>query len=132
MLYYFTMLTFERKIINHFCKDIVKNYLQHILAIYLFGSRATKTAKFDSDYDFLIIVDIKNILLKKQIYDLAYEFLLKYQADISLKIVTIEQWSEMKQIFTPFYKNVITKGEKLWEKESRSSLLSEFKNQRLS
>lgn len=110
------LMKFEREIVNEFLKELLKNFSEKILAVYLFGSRAKNKARFDSDYDFLVLVEKKDIVLKNNIYDLAYDYLLKHQADISPKIVPINAWKEMKLLQTTFYINAIKDGILLWEK----------------
>lgn len=112
------LISSEIEIINEFSKELKEHFVGHIVTAYLFGSRAKQSAKFDSDYDFLIILNERNLSIKEQIYNLAYEFLLRYQADISLKIVPTEQWSEMKNLNMPFYKNIISQGIELWTKKN--------------
>lgn len=119
------LLTQEKTIINKFCDQLINSFSKHILAVYLFGSRATNTARFDSDYDFLILVEKRNIDLKNQIYELVYDYLLKYHADISLKIVSTRDWREMKRLETPFYQNVTMDGLLLWKTKRNNSSVNQ-------
>jgi len=76
--------------------------------IYLFGSRARKTFRPDSDYDLLIVVEDKSI--KDKLYDIAVDIFCKTNADISLKIIKKVDFEKLKNLPTPFIENIITEG----------------------
>lgn len=79
--------------------------------IYLFGSRSKGTAKIDSDWDLLIILNRSNISLDMEreitypLYDLEFEI----GEVISPMIYTENEWNT-KYSFTPFYKNIMKEG----------------------
>jgi predicted nucleotidyltransferase len=94
---------------------VLKMFLENIQAIngriervYLFGSRARKTFRPDSDYDLLIVVEDKSI--KDKVYDITIDIFCKTNADISLKIIKKEDFEKLKILPTPFIENVITEG----------------------
>jgi len=74
--------------------------------ILLYGSRARGDAKFDSDWDLLVILDKPKIepgdyeLVSYPIYELGWETVVQF----SVKLYSKAEWE--KRSFTPFYKNV--------------------------
>jgi len=82
--------------------------------IYLYGSRSRGTAKSDSDWDLLIILNRSNISIDVEreitypLYDLEFET----GEVISPMIYTENEWNT-KYSVTPFYKNVMREGQLL-------------------
>lgn len=80
---------------------------------YLYGSRARGTAKSDSDWDILILLDKDK--LKTEDYDNVSYYLtyLGWDIDqiISPVMYTKKEWQQ--QTSTPFYKNVTTESIRL-------------------
>ena len=82
--------------------------------IYLYGSRSRGTAKSDSDWDLLIILNRSNISIDVEreitypLYDLEFET----GEVISPMIYTEDEWNS-KYSVTPFYKNVMREGQLL-------------------
>lgn len=83
-----------------------KKVLPSSASLWLYGSRARGTAREDSDWDLLILLDEE----KQKSTDFAqyaYPFTLMASADdqvIIPQIYTKKQWQQMQ--FTPFVKNV--------------------------
>lgn len=103
----------SEKIILTQIKDIVKGKVPSA-KIYLYGSRSRGTAKSDSDWDLLIILNTNKITLDIEreitypLYDLEFET----GEVISPMIYTEEEWNT-KYSITPFYKNVMREGQLL-------------------
>lgn len=82
--------------------------------IYLYGSRARGTAKSDSDWDLLILLNKEKITNKIEheitgpLYDLEFET----GEVISPMIYSEKEW-ESKYRITPFYSNVMKEGQLL-------------------
>jgi len=94
-------------------KEHIVRKVKHILdnvapnaRILLYGSRARGDAKFDSDWDLLVILDKPKIepadyeLVSYPIYELGWET----EEQFSVKLYSKAEWE--KRSFTPFYKNV--------------------------
>lgn len=74
--------------------------------VFLYGSRARGTAKADSDWDLLLLVDKQNVE-DADFANIAYPFILKgwsYGADVSPQLYTYKEWKE--RMITPYYQNV--------------------------
>ena len=90
----------SEKIISEFTVKIREIFKYRIKKIILFGSRARKDYKDDSDYDFLIVVDKKDIELRETISRIAADIGEKYSVLIA-PVIRSEDIYE-KSINSPF------------------------------
>ena len=82
-----------------------------IRAMYLFGSRATGTARPDSDYDILLVVsDGFSLQDKDALYDQVMETLLESGRLVSLKIFREQAFQRLCELQTPFTTHVRREG----------------------
>lgn len=78
--------------------------------IILFGSRARDSAEKESDIDVLVIIDRDvDIRVKEMIYDIAYEFSLKYDVVLDVSVYSRIEWNRYKGVL-PFIINVEKEG----------------------
>ena len=79
--------------------------------VVLYGSRARGTSQKSSDWDVLVLLDIKNVDVKtEQIFRHSlFDLELEIEEPISVFVYSINQW-ESKYRVTPFYKNVKREG----------------------
>ncbi len=97
------------KILNQI-KRIVKDK-EPSAKIYLYGSRSRGTAKDDSDWDLLILLnkdDISNEVEREITYPL-YDLEFDTGEVISPMIYTEKEWNSKYKV-TPFYQNVMREG----------------------
>lgn len=82
--------------------------------IYLYGSRARKTAKKNSDWDILILLNIPSISFEfeKQLINVLYDVEIETGEVISPVIYTKKEWSERFHI-TPLFENITLDGIRL-------------------
>jgi len=83
-----------------------KKVLPSSASLWLYGSRARGTARDDSDWDLLILLDEEK-QKSTDFVQYAYPFTLMASADDQMiipQIYTKKQWQQMQ--FTPFVKNV--------------------------
>jgi predicted nucleotidyltransferase len=78
--------------------------------IILFGSRARDDWKPYSDYDFLIVVPVREQALVDVLHEAAMEVLFSTQRLISLKIFARKEYDRLTAIPTPFMRNVLKEG----------------------
>lgn len=97
----------QDKALRMFLANIQK-IRKKIRVIYLFGSRARKTFRPDSDYDILVVVNDK--MIKDKLYDVTVDIFCETNADISLKILKKEDFEKLKTLRTPFIENVTREG----------------------
>ena len=100
------------KIVNQFLA-LIQPCIADIEEIYLFGSRCRDDWRPDSDYDILIVLEKKDIVIIDRLYDAVMDILLSTTKLVSLKIFTSSEFNRLKSIPTPFMCNVTTKGIKL-------------------
>lgn len=99
----------KSKILNQI-KKIVKDK-EPSAKIYLYGSRSKGTAKEDSDWDLLILInkdDISNEVEREIAYPL-YDLEFDTGEVISPMIYSEKEWNS-KYKLTPFYQNVMREG----------------------
>ncbi len=107
-------LTSQQPIIDSTLKMFLseaKKFKKEISAIYLFGSRARQTARPNSDYDLFIVTGDKSI--KDSLYYIAVDVFCKTGADISMKILTEDNFKRLKKLSVPFITNVLKEGKKI-------------------
>jgi predicted nucleotidyltransferase len=77
--------------------------------IYLYGSRARKDNKIDSDWDLLILTS-KNVdqALKNNYSDILFDVELAHGQGISLLVQNKNEWQEIQEV--PIYKNIKRDG----------------------
>ena len=91
------------------CNELFRNKIKHA---YLYGSYARGDYKPDSDIDIMILTtftdeEIENV--ENVIYDLAFDFQMRYLVDISVIIKNEEQFNYWLGAL-PFYDNVQREG----------------------
>lgn len=82
--------------------------------IYLYGSRAKGTAKKDSDWDLLILLNRDKITpeIESEITDSLYDLEIESGEIISPMVYSESEWITKYKI-TPFYHNVMQEGKLL-------------------
>lgn len=82
--------------------------------IYLYGSRARKTAKKNSDWDILILLNTPNISFdfEKQLINVLYDVEIETGEVISPVIYTKKEWDE-RFFITPLFENISHDGIRL-------------------
>jgi len=107
--YIWNMKTSETEILNQIRK-IVKD-IEPSAKIYLYGSRSRGTARDNSDWDLLILLNKDNISNKVEreitypLYDLEFDT----GEVISPMIYSEKEWNSKYKV-TPFYQNVMREG----------------------
>jgi predicted nucleotidyltransferase len=79
--------------------------------VYLFGSRARKTARRQSDWDILILLDSEtvNFELEKRFINVLYDIEIETGEVISPLIYTRSEW-EQRYLVSPLFENIIQEG----------------------
>jgi len=90
----------------------VKELIQSIdpdAEVILFGSRARGDYRQDSDWDFLVLLEVPlSLELKNEIRDRLYELELEVSDILSARIHEKAEWEKLE--VTPFYQNVEQDG----------------------
>ncbi len=76
----------------------------------LFGSRARGIAHPASDYDILVLLPARDSDSMRELYDEVTEFLLERGLDISLKVYAADVYERLRDLGTPFSREVEAHG----------------------
>lgn len=92
-------------------KNLLKDYFgDDLINIYLFGSQANNTEKYDSDYDILILLKtIKDWRTKYKVIDICYDIDLKHDILIDPHILSEEDLTSIRGK-QPIYVNAMFNG----------------------
>lgn len=99
----------ETKILNQIKRIVRKK--EPSAKIYLYGSRSSGTAKNDSDWDLLILLNKDTISpeIEREIISPLYDLEFDTGEVISPMIYTEKEWYSKYKV-TPFYQNVMREG----------------------
>ncbi|MEQ8225898.1 MAG: nucleotidyltransferase domain-containing protein [Candidatus Eremiobacterota bacterium] len=97
--------------LTYFVQQIRSLLHSHVKNIILFGSRARKDNRKDSDYDCLIIVDNVTEDIDNIIDEITGETLYRYDRVFSAIAVTEERYE--KEIYNPLFMNIYQEGIKI-------------------
>lgn len=96
----------DRRAIEDFQYQI-KNLLgNHLLKIALFGSKLKGNSTSDSDIDLLILIPDAAMVLKKKIWDIAFEVNVQHDVYISPRIIPLSIFTHPTWSQTPFIKEI--------------------------
>ena len=94
-------------------KEAVSQILgERLKRIILYGSYARGDFKQDSDMDIMILADIQPeeiSNLADRIYDMTYDFEVKYEMEINPSIQSIQVYEQWKGVY-PFFMNIEKDG----------------------
>ncbi len=94
-------------------KEAVSQILgERLKGIILYGSYARGDFKQDSDMDIMILADIQPeeiSNLADRIYDITYDFEVKYEMEINPSIQSIQVYEQWKGVY-PFFMNIEKDG----------------------
>lgn len=102
---------YEQKILNEIKFTLKEKYQP--LRLFLFGSRASGTAKKDSDYDFVMVVSDPKISSNDEMSrarSLIYE---KHQVSADIFIYSKEQFDRWKNEFNSIPETAVNTGKEL-------------------
>ena len=81
-----------------------------IVQLILFGSRARRDHRTDSDYELLVVVPGKDPALRDVLYDAVMDVLLAHGRVVSLKVLEEREYERLRALGTPFMKRVAEEG----------------------
>lgn len=88
----------EKKALSDFKTAVLKRFGDEVVEIRLFGSRARGGGNETSDIDVAIIVKTESGKMRREIYDMAAEFLINDMINISPLIMTTGKFNWQKSI----------------------------------
>jgi predicted nucleotidyltransferase len=103
----------EEKALREFKETLLAKYGGGIKMMLLYGSKAKGTSHRESDVDVFVLVDKENYILRDEIVGIAFDLLLKYNVDISPRVVGMVDFEQLKRWQTSFIKDVLNQGIKI-------------------
>ena len=98
------------EILKSFVDELKNNYKEKIIKIILYGSVARGEEREDSDIDVLIITNYDSFKMQKLVSDVVIKILLEYGVYISAKVLSVEEFNQIKKLNTSFYRNILKDG----------------------
>ncbi len=93
-----------------------------IESIVLYGSVARGEAAPQSDVDLLVIIkEGKSWMVRRALYELIYPVIVSLGVNISLIVLTKEDWHGMMEKGDPFAQSILKEGQPLWGKFNQQS-----------
>lgn len=106
----------EQDELHNFVERLIEKNREHITLIELFGSAARGELSENSDMDVLVVTKGNRLKLMEEIAKIISKSLLEYGRYISAKVFDEKQYKYLKNLETPFMKNIEKDGRILWKK----------------
>jgi predicted nucleotidyltransferase len=94
--------------VDEFARRIRSQFGESCRRILLFGSRARGTARPDSDFDMMILVDRATDEVHRRVQDIAFEMALEFDSAISPVVFEARQYESDR--YEPLFVNVRREG----------------------
>jgi predicted nucleotidyltransferase len=96
----------EEQALASFVRQVLDELEPEIVDIRIFGSKARGDARPDSDLDVLVLVQDPVYALKHRILWIASETSLEYDVLLSPRVIPPDDWDEMAEADTLFYRTI--------------------------
>jgi len=100
----------ERIALKKFRKALEETFVENLIEVTLFGSKARGDARRDSDLDLLVIIAGGDWRMCDVVYGIATDILLETEVCISPKVINRKDYEHLYNMGTPFIKNVLREG----------------------
>lgn len=99
----------EEPVLRDFLRGIepIRGKIRRVI---LFGSRARGEARFDSDYDVLVVVPARDREIMDVLYESVMDVLLAHGQLVSLKVFPEVEYNRLTALKTPFMSSVAKEG----------------------
>ena len=91
-------------VISTLTKEVKHRIGSHLRGLWLFGSRARGDARETSDYDVLVLVDLKTPEIRTHLLDIETEILDRYEALVACLLRSEDEWRRSRGY--PLAKNI--------------------------
>jgi predicted nucleotidyltransferase len=95
-------------VVSEYINQVRQKLGRRLKNIYLFGSHARGDVWEGSDYDYALIVDVRDRNLEEAILDVSTRLLDKFEVLVSTQIFTEQEWILEHKL--PLGKNIIKEG----------------------
>lgn len=98
--------TQEKSTLKQFKANLEQVLGNQLIELNLFGSKARGDDRPDSDLDVLVIVATDDCHIRESVYNIATDILLQTDLCISPKIISKDQFDQLRKENTSFIRNV--------------------------
>jgi predicted nucleotidyltransferase len=99
----------ERIAITNCIAQIRDRFPGRVLAVTLFGSKA-RGDDDESDIDLLVLVDVEDNDLRRELWRIASDVSLEYNVVLSARVFAQSRWADAPRILLPLYRAIVTDG----------------------
>lgn len=100
----------ESQVINEFRKKIEETFLDELVGLTLFGSRARGDATKESDMDLLVVIRSDDWRLGDRIREVGYALELKHGIILSIQVLSQRHIEQLKGIRSQFLEEIEKEG----------------------
>ena len=100
----------ERIAITNYVAQIRDRFPSRVLAVTLFGSKARGDDDDESDIDLLVLVDVEDNDLRRELWRMASDASLERNVVISVRVFSKSRWTNVQQSHLPLYRSVMAEG----------------------
>lgn len=102
-------------VINEVVRALRERVGPRLRRVSLFGSRARGDDRPDSDYDLLVVVDVRDMSVKNHAYEVSWDFLMDRLVSISPKVIGEREYLALRGSSHPFWERLRRDETVLWE-----------------
>jgi len=107
------LLPNEQMAITEYLTRMRERFPDRILDITLFGSKARGDDDAESDIDLLVLVDVEDNDLRRELWQIASDVSLERNVVLSARVFAQSRWAETQRTLLPLYRAVMTDGIRL-------------------
>jgi len=100
----------ERAALAEYQSSLLARFPQRIRRITLFGSKARGDDDAESDIDLLVLVDVEDNDLRRELWRIASDVSLEHNVVLSARVFAQSRWAETQRTLLPLYRAVMTDG----------------------
>jgi predicted nucleotidyltransferase len=100
----------DRAAVTEYVTRIRGRFLDRILTVTLFGSKARGDADAESDIDLLVLVDAESRELRSELWRIASDVSLEHNVVLSVRVFGQARWAETQRIRLPLYRAIAAEG----------------------
>ena len=102
----FHLSTKEQIVVKKFKQQLQEKIGDHLIMMFLFGSKARGDYHKNSDIDVMVIIKKSNRQIINEIYNLAFDLMLETSIYLSIKIFDAAEYQKLNALPTVFMQKV--------------------------
>jgi predicted nucleotidyltransferase len=100
----------EQASIVEYIAQIRERFPSRILAVTLFGSKARGDDDAESDIDLLVLVDVEDNHLRRELWNMASDVSMEHNVVLSARVFAQSRWTQAQRTLLPLYRAIVTEG----------------------